>query len=171
MCPNAEHNPPNQTSKGDVFSSFMCSDSYVAFLENNFKQIQSHQDKPTRFEYLSSHIFDFTTYDGDIDELFVKKALEVCVAITNKQTFDYIKDEDNYRWFLIMCNMPFFSKKLTWGTSIRGAWWELYNGMTLKIESCGFFDGDEQIIKMEFKEHQWPMFIEAMQKFVEQRAT
>ena len=76
----------------------------------------------SKHEYLSSMVFDFTTYDGDVDKLFVSKALEVCDAISNRTTFDYIKE--NLEWYLIMMNMPFFADQTSWGTSVRFAWWD-----------------------------------------------
>ena len=121
-----------------------------------------------KYEYLSSEIFDFTTYDTEIDKMFVTKAVEVCRAITNRETFEYIKDDENYKWFLIMCNMPFFADKIEWGTSIRGAWWSLCGDKKFKIESCGFFDEEyEQILEpLEFNEAEWKEFIMAVACFI-----
>lgn len=78
----------------------------------------------SRLAYLSDFIFDFTTYDDEKAEVFARHAIEVCEAINNCTTFDYIKDPGNYTWYLIMVNMPFFADKLNWGTSVRGAWWD-----------------------------------------------
>lgn len=96
---------------------------YRRMLEEGYGAIAS-TEPIGRLEYLSDYIFNFTTYDGEMAELFACKALEVCAAISNRTTFDYIKDAEQYRWYLVMCNMPFFSDKLEWGTSIRGAWWD-----------------------------------------------
>lgn len=78
----------------------------------------------TKFEYLSSFVFDFTTYDEDMDETFVVSALVVCDAISNRTTFDYIKTPENYLWYLLLMNTPFFADQTSWGTSIRGAFWD-----------------------------------------------
>jgi|SRR6185369_188246 len=115
----------------------------------------------TRLEYLSDYIFDFTTYDGAMSELFASKAVEVCNAISRKETFDYIKDEENYKWYLLMCNMPFFAERLEWGTSIRGAWWRLHQ----TLESCGIYRDEEQVLKVEFDPEQWEYFIQALIEF------
>lgn len=53
--------------------------------------------------------------------LFARKAVEVCAAINDRQTFDYINDPNDYLWYLLMCNMPFFAERLECGISIRGA--------------------------------------------------
>ena len=75
----------------------------------------------SRLAYLSEYIFKFTTYETTYSELFAKKALEVCAAINDRKTFDYINNPEGHLWFLLMCNMPFFRSKLDWGTSIRAA--------------------------------------------------
>lgn len=79
-----------------------------------------------RNQFLGSYIFDFTTYDNDLDEYFAKKMIEVINAILTQTTFDYIKDESNYLNYITMCNMPFLKNKLEWGASIRGAWFDNY---------------------------------------------
>lgn len=121
----------------------------------------------TRLEYLGDWIFDFTTYDGGMAELFASKALEVCDAITNKTTFDYIKDERSYEWFLLMCNIPFFSSKIEWGTSIRGCWWDSYKE-GIKLDTCGIFVDGEQVTEHTFNENEWLEFLNAMELFSQQ---
>lgn len=74
-------------------------------------------------EFLSSEVFNFTTYDGNVDSLFVQKAVEVCQAINDGKTFDYIANNKNYIWYILMLNTPFFEKRIDWGCSIRGAFW------------------------------------------------
>ena len=88
----------------------------------NYKEILKHSFEvekaeveclPTsRLEYLANYIFDFMTYDEEMDRLFAEKAVEVCAAINDGKTFEYIKDPENYRWLLLMCNMPFFINRL-----------------------------------------------------------
>lgn len=110
----------------------------------------------SRLEYLSDYIFNFTTYDGEMAELFARRSLEVRAAISNSTTFDYIKDADQYRWYLVMCNMPFFADKLEWGTSIRGAWWGEPPHRKIEFSSCGLFlDGEQLHETMEFTRDQW----------------
>lgn len=119
----------------------------------------------SRLVYLN-HIFDFTTDDDNLDELFVKKALEVCEAISNRTTFDYIhKSDDHYLWFIAMCNMPFFVNKLNCGTSIRGAWWD-HGDTDFHIKSTGLHDeNEEQILELKLNRDEWKEFIAAMFEF------
>ena len=122
----------------------------------------------SKLAYLSEMIFDFTTYDYEMDELFGRKAVEVCRAINNGKTFDYIKEPENYRWYLLMCNMPFFSERLDWGTSIRGAWWGPAQGEKIKFQSCGLWDGEVQLSDdLFFSRDEWKSFIEAIVDFSE----
>ncbi|WP_286938918.1 hypothetical protein [Achromobacter sp. UBA4530] len=113
--------------------------------------------------YLSLYIFDFTTYDLDMDELMAKKALEVCRVITERSNREYIADPENYRWYIIMCNMPFFSRRLDWGTSIRGAWWSPEQP---EFASCGLWDGDRQVTEpLVFDDGEWVRFMTTLLEF------
>lgn len=120
----------------------------------------------SRLEYLSESIFNFTTYDSQIGELFAAKAVEVCAAINDETTFDYIKDSESYKWYLIMCNMPFFKDKLEWGISVRGAWWDAQIGRQIEIDSCGLWEGDKQLTEtLKFERGEWELFIAAVIEF------
>ena len=87
-----------------------------------------------KLQFLGNDIFDFTTYDRGIDELFATKMLEVIDCILNRTTFDYQNDENNYINYLTMVNMPYLQGKLDWGTSIRGAWFDEYGHHSEKEE-------------------------------------
>jgi len=139
---------------------------YLKLLERSY-ELSLHNECPpqNRLDFLGEAVFGFTTYDSGPNALFAKKAVEACEAINNKATFDYIKDPDNYQWYLLMVNMPFFSNRLEWGTSIRGAWWNYY-GETQSLESCSLFDEDGgQILTIDFVEDEWGKFIAAMVEF------
>lgn len=141
---------------------------YKQLLEHSYTMTaETVECRPeTRLEYLGDHIFDFTTYDGDMSAQFAHKAVEVCAAVNDGTTFDYIKDAENYRWFLLMCNMPFFADKLEWGMSIRGAWWGAARGEQIEFQSCGLWDGDKQLYQpMKFKAEEWKVFIAAVIEF------
>ena len=117
---------------------------YLKLLEHSYAMAAGDECPPeSRLEWLGEQVFDFTTYDGAMSALFAEKAIEVCDAITRRETFDYIGSADGYKWFLLMCNMPFFADRLEWGTSIRGAWWD-----SKSLESCGLWDGDKQLLEL-----------------------
>ncbi len=141
---------------------------YLKLLEHSFAVEKETGGCPpeSRFEFLAESIFDFTTYDSGMSDLFGRKAVEVCAAINDRKTFDYQKEADGYQWYLIMCNMPFFAGKLEWGTSIRGAWWDLHGNKTFEISICGLWENNEQILTpLQFNEEQWTSFISAMAIF------
>lgn len=121
----------------------------------------------SRLEYLSTYVFDFTTYDAEQDEIFARRAVEVCAAISDRTTFEYIKDPERYRWYLVMLNMPFFAKRTEWGTSVRGAWWE--HGK-IEYSSCGLYSDDNQITDYTMTGEEWRAFIEAVRKFAGEEA-
>lgn len=118
---------------------------YIKLLDKHFKEEQHLECAPeTKMEYLGSSIFDFTTYDGEIDILFAEKMVEVLKVILNKNTFEYIKDREQYINYLTMVNMPFLTDKLDWGGSIRGAWfdnWKEYeiDGIEIKKQELEVF--------------------------------
>ena len=141
---------------------------YRRMLEEGYAEIRSFSSgaSESRLKYLSEYIFDFTTYDDEMAELFARKALEVCAAISESKTFDYIKDAEQYRWYLVMCNMPFFADKLEWGTSIRGAWWGEPPHKKIVLNSCGLWMDNEQLHEtMEFTRDQWHEFIASVLAF------
>lgn len=141
---------------------------YRQMLEDGFTALTEAQGAPeSRLAFLGDHIFEFTTYDSEMSELFAAKALEVCAVVSSETTRDYIKDQDNYRWYLVMCNLPFFSIRLDWGVSIRGAWW-IHEDQTL--DSCGIWSGDTQVLSMKFTRDEWLQFIVALIEFAKDDA-
>jgi hypothetical protein len=95
-------------------------------LDENFeKQSEMGLEFDSKLEYLGNIIFDFITYDGDMDVVFAEKMIPVLSCIVNKKTFEYqAESNDNYLNYLMMVNLPFLIDKLEWGTSIRGAWFD-----------------------------------------------
>lgn len=140
--------------------------AYVALLERSYEETKSFgQDRDMgRLEYLADYIFDFTTYDSEIAALFATKALEVARSINDGATWAYFEgNPENYKWFLLMVNMPFFQGRLEWGTSIRGAWWVHED---TELDSCGLVDAKgEQVLLTKFNREQWREFIAAMSSF------
>lgn len=137
---------------------------YIELLEHSFN-MEKETDinaQDSRLEYLADHVFDFTTYDSEMSGVLAKYAVQVCQALTYKATHDYIKSPENYRWYLIMCNMPFFRGRLDWGTSIRGAWW---SHDEQQLSSCGIWSENQQITSMHFNAEEWQRFIQAVIKF------
>ena len=123
------------------------------------------QGRTSRLVFLSDHIFDFLTYEDEYSELFAKKAIEVCAAISNGKTHDYIKEPEGRLWYLLMVNMPFFANKLTWGSSIRGAWWEPPPNKKITFLGYLVLDGKRLLEQMEFTREEWLEFIGAIVEF------
>lgn len=139
---------------------------WVARLEHSFAvENENNANGPTdKLVYLADHIFDFTTYDEDMSRAFAIKALEVCRAISGRTTFEYIKDVESYTWYILMCNIPFFARRIEWGTSIRGAWW----GGPVEFSSCGLWDGENQLHEtICFSRDEWANFITGVLLFAD----
>ena len=140
---------------------------YLALLEHSYKQTKQDRADASlgRLEFLAEDIFSITTYENIISSLMAQKILEVCKAITDRHTFEYIKSTEGNLWYLILVNLPFFQGKLSWGTSIRGAFWDLYGKNRFAIKSCGLYEGYNQVLEISFDKDQWPKFINDMIAF------
>ena len=119
----------------------------------------------SRLHYLGDYIFKFTTYDSEVAEFFAAVALEVAAAITDNATAAFIDNSDmHHKWYLVMVNMPFFSGRLEWGCSIRGAWWCYFDG-EYTLEAIGLYEDGEQLGPLELTRSEWIEFIKGMLSF------
>ena len=87
-------------------------DDWIAGLEKSEQKVV----------WLSDDYFELTTYDSDLDLEFGKAIREVILVINNKSNFDYIKDRENYKKFILVCQLLEEKQLIDWGTSIRGCW-------------------------------------------------
>jgi len=100
-----------------------------------------------KLEWLGNIVFDFVTYDANMDRKWAQKMIEVLSCIIEGKTFDYQdKSQDNYENYLTMVNMDFLSGLLDWGTSIRGAWIEIYGNKKFDFVN-GRIDVDQSELK------------------------
>lgn len=73
-----------------------------------------------------SRIFDLTTYDSEVDEIFTEAIVSVLEAIRDKKAFEYQREsKTKYLTYLLVVNHRMIHPLLNWGTSVRGAWFEL----------------------------------------------
>ena len=135
---------------------------YKELLEHSFtmEKEHSHCGPESRLEFLSRYVFDFTTYDGSMDVLFATKAVEVCAEITKGTTLEYTTSRESYEWFLIMCNMPFFSERIDWGTKITCPWWTITSDVDFKSDNL-----DLWVVGLQFDVNEWEQFIHAVVEF------
>jgi hypothetical protein len=142
---------------------------YRRMLEEGFatwREVNPGGTPENRVAFLSDYVFDFATYDDEKAEEFGAKALEICRAISDRKTFEYIEDPLNYRWFLLMVNMPFFARRLNWGTSVRGAWWDTGSPDDTALHTTALWLDGEQITEpLRFSGEQWQEFVSAMLAF------
>ena len=142
----------------------MTKTDWMKKLERSHNSSLFKEEPMSNLGYLTEYIFGIDTYDEDQNEKIGQKVIEVAEAITNGKTFDYIKDEDDYTWYLIVCHFPFFKDRLGWGTSIRGAWWDVknYRDRTINLSTCGLLgDGEEQQTEWAFTRDEWSVFMTA----------
>lgn len=67
-------------------------------------------------------LLDISTYDLNISKIIGNDIVEVLEIINNRQNFEYIIDDDNYKKFITICNFLEHANWVEWGMSIRGCW-------------------------------------------------
>ena len=149
----------------------MLNESYKNYIYEETTYRGNTEEECDKFEFLAAAVFNFITYENVVAIMMANKALEVCKAITEKKTFEYINTEEGNLWYLVMVNTSFFEDKLNWGGSIRGAWWDLYGEKAFTVESCDLFSEGEQLLDLELKTDEWESFIVAMCEFVGWKVT
>lgn len=140
----------------------------VAQLERNFAYTCEWQECPpeSRLEWLGDYVFNLTTYDGEMSHKMAAMMLGVCLVITSGTNYKFIEDKNDYFWYLVAVNMPFFKGKIQWGSSIRGAWW-VHEDITLETTENVDADGN-QVCDPTFTQAEWANFILAMNRFVKE---
>lgn len=94
-----------------------------------------HKSGDSKHVWAARRIFDLTTYDSGLDELFINDILEVCKVILEKKNYEYIKDEKNYIKYALVCQLLDKFNWIEWGSSIRGAWFEVDSRYDFKSKS------------------------------------
>jgi len=126
--------------------------SYEEWLEtlrdsfgNHTKEFDKISEQSKRLAFLSSTVFGLTTYDLDLDIEFGKDIFEIMKVIYEKRNFEYIKDESNYKKYILVCNFLINNHWLEWGGSIRGAWFN--NFESIRLNDCS---EDKILLSKEF---------------------
>jgi hypothetical protein len=93
--------------------------------EKDFANFEEIQEGNNIYEWAASYIFGLSTYDGKLDEHFVKIIIDVCKTIDTRNTFKMIEQSDmRYITYIIGCQLLKHKNWINWGTSIRGAWFD-----------------------------------------------
>lgn len=151
-------------------------ESALAFLENSYKQDTDELNTcvpfpNSRLDWVGEAIFGFTTYDYTLNELYTRKALEACKVINDGTVIEYILDNVNYCWFVLLLQLEFFSSRINWEESIRGSYWNILGhrpGYKKKnyLSSSHFYDDMEQIEGVVFSsDEEWKIFLNAVIEF------
>lgn len=97
----------------------------IDIYKKHYEEVCSwHVDEYDKYEWAANYIFGLCTYDAAMDEKLVKDILEVCKVIIDRTNYEYIRDDNNYTKYILVCQLLYHFHWLTWGTSIRGAWFE-----------------------------------------------
>lgn len=149
-------------------------DSFEHFLENSdHLHDGTETQEELKAEFLASNVFDLTTCDSELDLIFIREIMSVVEAINYSKTFDYFKnDRDKYITYIRCVNLPWFSDKLNWGSSIRGAWWDYFQTGSKYSKDCktqvgnGCLWYEEKQTKVTFDNNEnWKLFIDNLISF------
>jgi len=126
--------------------------SYKPLIESSYKESQYHDEGVTKAEFILS-LFNIHPYEsGDNADFLAEKVLGVITAITKRKTFEY--HENDPCWYLAVCHITEIANKITWGTSIRGAFWE----SEIKLDTCSLFYNGNQILNFLFTDDEFGQF-------------
>lgn len=132
-----------------------------------------HRDTFTKGEskyyWAIFYVFDICTYDSYLDELFMKAIIEVCKVIRDRTNFEYIKNEQDYIKYILVCQVLDNFHWIEWGTSIRGAWFDAAQGPYVKsrviLEEQEWWDSERHVIDgVEFTEDNLFALIEFLEE-------
>ncbi len=74
-------------------------------------------------------IFGLTTYDLGMDRILARKIINSLLLIAEKRVFDVVDSHhEAYFDFIMTVNFKNIEDFLSWGTSIRGCWFDFDNG-------------------------------------------
>lgn len=77
------------------------------------------------YSWCAYRVLELSTYDEELDELFVKKFMEICNAILSRNNGMYMENRHAYITYIIVCQLLEKNDWIDWGTSIRGAWFDV----------------------------------------------
>lgn len=97
----------------------------------------------SKIEYVVENLFEVSCYDEEICGGIYEMVSNPLRAITNGTTFELVEDLYDHMAYILTCNLPFFANKISWGTSIRGAWWD----HLIIWSSCAVWNKNGQITK------------------------
>jgi hypothetical protein len=128
-----------------------CWDSFYKDSKVDHMLDEKISDADLKMMFLSSIIVGLTTYDDEIDIIIGNEIYEVMKIIYERKNFKYISNQNNYIKYIKTIN--YFKEWLDWGTSIRGAWFDYYEGMYIMLKN---YDFEEIELSEEFM--QWFLY-------------
>ncbi len=152
--------------------------NWLEILEYNYKREVDDSGEMLKTEFVANNILGIFTYSNMTDHFLCVKTLEVMEAIHYRKTFDYITNTEDNLWYMAVLHMDFLSNKISWGTSIRGAFWESFHagmphnpkGSLAEIGDSMLFkvDTDEQVEYIISDNDEWDCFVIALLEFCQE---
>lgn len=150
-------------------------EQWLEWLQKIHAVMEEITNDPERSRYETvAGMFGITTYDSGMDEALVRIMMPTLLAIGNKTSYSLVPDPQKYLHFCITVNMPLLKMRLSWGTSIRGAWYNFKNAFNphhglVGTGSSGFDIIDAEPIR-EGDEASFIQLINAVEEFLKPEA-
>ena len=126
--------------------------SYKPLIDSSYKESQLHDEGITKAEFILQMFHIYPYESGENANFLAEKVLNVIKAITKRETFEM--HEEDTCWYLAVCHFSQIQNKITWGTSIRGAYWDT----PITLDACCIFYNGNQILNKEFTGDNWGTF-------------
>lgn len=145
---------------------------YSELLERSYAITKANsKSNLERLKFLNNAVFKFVTHESKTSSMMTKKALEICLALSEGTLRKYKETEQGEFWHSIMVNMSFFENKIQWRDCFAlVSFWNLHyfpaGQPPLTIESCDLYNAEgEQLLELTFGKKEWDLFIDAMVRF------
>lgn len=82
------------------------------------------EEAKTKYDWAAEAVFGLVTYDSNMNEFLVKKIIEVCKVILNKDAHNYLINDQNKLIYILACQVLHSKRWIDWGQSILGCWFD-----------------------------------------------
>lgn len=131
-------------------------------IQNCFNQECKWNSELTIREFVVENFFEIPTYDDNISEEIGNILFSICDAITAGKTYEF--NAENGLHYCLTLSTPVLRKVITWGSSIRGAWWD-----TVKLTQPCLWKGDNQLDEIILSPEEWVELLSQLKNLWEKR--
>ena len=120
------------------------------------------EEAKTKYDWAAEAVFGLVTYNSNMNEFLVKKIIEVCKVILDKNAHNYLINAQNKLIYILVCQVLHSKRWIDWGQSILGCWFDtadLLERDEILYHTC-FTTDDLNIVAVPFSEENLRMLFE-----------